>query len=140
MNKATTAQVRRIWGLAGERGMDSDLLHAYIEALIGKDSIKLLSIVEAIQVIKGLSGKETRSNQAAKEVLSKKQKKYILYLASELGWVKDGQEVDMQRVEGFCRKQYGALYLEAMSRSQACRCIEAMKEMITRNGRQGKIK
>ena len=41
--------------------MDDELLHSYIEALIHKDSIRQLTVTEAVRVIDGLSGKDVRA-------------------------------------------------------------------------------
>ena len=39
---------------------------------------------------------------------------------------------DFDRLNGFVRKQYDTLYMRALSRSNASKCIEAMKEMVDR--------
>ena len=57
MNPASAAQKRKIFVLAKEQGMDQELLHAYVCALVKKESLSKLTIREAIQVIDGLSGK-----------------------------------------------------------------------------------
>ena len=50
MNLASAAQKRKIYSLARSFGMDDELLHSYIEALIHKDSIRQLTVTEAVRV------------------------------------------------------------------------------------------
>lgn len=50
------AQVKRIFGLAKEKGLDSDELHALVEDATRKTSIAKLSITEADAVIARLGG------------------------------------------------------------------------------------
>ena len=133
-SKVTKSQLSNIFVLAAEHKMDSDLLHAYVEALIGKDSLKKLSIEEAGRVIDSLSGKDVVSRFPRQEVLSERQKKLIISLAIQLGWVREDNKnlADFDRLNGFVRKQYDTLYMMALSRSNASKCIEAMKEMVDR--------
>ena len=129
-------QRAKIFALAKERGMDTDLLHAYVEALVGKDSLKKLTSVEAFRVIDGLSGKEVTSRFPQREVLTEKQKKLIISLAIRLGWVRKGTKnlADLDRLNRFVQVEYGTLYLKALSRSKASKCIEALKSMLERKG------
>ena len=61
MNKVTTAQQRKIHALARELGMDDDLLHEYVSMLTEKQSLKDLTVMEAVKVIdameEGLCGR-----------------------------------------------------------------------------------
>lgn len=125
MAGASAAQKRKIWMLAGKNGMDEELLHAYIYNLVHKDSIRKLSVMEAVRVIDGLSGKDVRALNSKTEGMSYPQKRYICSLAEQLGW-------DEGRLNGFCRSQYSTLYYTALTRSKACKCIEALKEMLRR--------
>ena len=61
-SRATPAQLRKIYVLAKETGMDSDLLHLYVFNTVKKDSLSALTITDAVKVIDGLSGKK-RSRQ-----------------------------------------------------------------------------
>ncbi|MGL4791892.1 MAG: hypothetical protein ACRCW1_10820, partial [Anaerotignaceae bacterium] len=73
MKNLTVAQLRKIHILAKERGLDNEMLHAHIFNLTQKDSIKALSVAEAIKVIDGL---EDRGNR-----ITFKQQRYIEGLA-----------------------------------------------------------
>ena len=132
MTMATAAQKRKIWMLASQTGMDEELLHSYIFALVHKDSIRKLNIREAVRIIDGLSGKDVRSLEPQREGMSYKQERYIRHLAGELGWVTEDGALDEKRLDAFCRAQYSTLYFRNLTRSKACKCIEAMKEMIRR--------
>lgn len=57
MNKVTTAQQRKIHALARELGMDDDLLHEYVSMLTEKQSLKDLTVMEAVKVIDAMEGK-----------------------------------------------------------------------------------
>lgn len=131
MNKASTAQKRKIFLLARERDMDNDLLHSYIYALVHKDSIRKLSIMEAVKVIDGLSGRETRSSSPKSDHMSSRQKKYIEDLAVKMGWVTEDGTLDQKRLSAFCW-QFGTESWTWMSRSQACKVIEALKDWVKR--------
>lgn len=131
MNMASAAQKRKIFILAHERGMDDDLLHSYIYALVHKDSIRKLSIAEAVKVIDGLCGREVRSSNPRNDHMSSRQKKYIGDLAVKMGWVDEDGVLDQKRLSGFCR-QFGTESWTWMSRSQACKAIEALKNWVNR--------
>lgn len=132
MTLASGAQKRKIWMLAGKNGMDEELLHAYIYSLVHKDSIRKLDIAEAVKVIDGLSGRDVRASNPRTEEMSYPQRRYICSLAIQLGWVDEKGDLDEDRLNRFCRKQYSTLYYRALNRSQACKCIEALKEMLHR--------
>ena len=57
----TRLQLSKIYALAKKHGMDNELLHSYVEALIGKDSLKKLSYEEAERVADSLMGKDVVS-------------------------------------------------------------------------------
>lgn len=132
MTLASSAQKRKIWMLAGKNGMDEDLLHAYIYNLVHKDSIRKLNIAEAVKVIDGLSGRDVHAISPKTEEMSYPQRNYICSLAVQLGWVDEEGNLDETRLNLFCRKQYSILYYRGLSRSNACKCIEALKEMLRR--------
>lgn len=87
MAMASAAQKRKIFQLAKNFGMDGDLLHSYIRALVDKDSIRSLTVREAVIVIDGLSGKHVRSAAPQSDGMSMAQKRYLASLAIRLGWV-----------------------------------------------------
>ena len=132
MNPASAAQKRKIFALAKKNGMDNDLLHAYVCALVKKESLSKLTILEAIQVIDGLSGKGTRSARPRTDAMSQAQRRYLASLAGRLGWVDREGKLDEERLNGFCRKQQDVLYWTSLTRSKAGKVIEALKELAER--------
>lgn len=132
--RASAKQLARIFALAKERDMDSDLLHAYVEALTGKASLKELGSAEAGRVMDGLSGRSVVSRFPSREVLSEKQKKLILSLAIRLGWVREDRPdlANLDRLNKFVQVEYDTLFMRALSRSDAAKCIEALKSMLGR--------
>lgn len=132
MNPASAAQKRKIFALAKKNGMDNDLLHAYVCALVKKESLSKLTILEAIQIIDGLSGKGTRSPRPRTDGMSQAQRGYLLSLAKRVGWVDEEGQPDEERLNGFCRKQQDTLYWTGLTRSKACKVIEALKAMAER--------
>lgn len=129
MQGITSAQLRKIHMAAKQNGMDNDLLHCHMAALIGKSSLKELTIREAIVLIDSLEGKQGRPVQ---EAATSKQKYYILGLAKELGWITDEGEVDMDRVDGMCRQCAKTDNHNWLTKSGASSVIEALKAMIDR--------
>ena len=132
MNKVTPAQMRKIYALAHERGMDGELLHIHVTLLTRKDSIKDLSIQDAILVIDSLSGKRTGTPAFRLEAATMKQCRYIEVLARELGWINDENEVDTLRVNGFVKAQYSVERYQWLTKAQASNMIEALKGMLER--------
>lgn len=132
MNLASAAQKRKIYSLARSFGMDDELLHSYIEALIHKDSIRQLTVTEAVRVIDGLSGKDVRAVNPKQEGMSYAQKRYLASLAIRLGWTEEDGSLNEKRLNGFCRKQYSTLYWTGLTRSKASKAIEALKTMVER--------
>ena len=52
---ATKRQLKLIWVLAKQLGMDSDTLHELALGITGKDSIKILSLTEGKEIIEALT-------------------------------------------------------------------------------------
>ena len=102
MNPASAAQKRKIYSLARESGID------------------------------GLSGKDVRSLNPKKDSMSYAQKRYLSSLAIKLGWTEDDGSLNEKRLNGFCRSQYNVLYWTCLTRSKACKAIEALKKMVER--------
>lgn len=132
MAMASAAQKRKIFMLANASGMDDELLHSYVYALVHKDSLRKLTVMEAVRVIDGLSGKDVRSAEPKREGMSYRQKAYIQSLAKRLGWVDEDGALDEYRLSQFCRKQYNVLHWHNLTRSKAAKAIEALKAMAER--------
>ena len=112
----TRPQLSKIYALAKKHGMDNELMHSYVEALIGNDSLKKLSYEEAGRVGDSLMGKDVVSRFTRQEVLTDRQKRLIISLAIQLGWVREDNKnlADFERLNGFVRKQYDTLYMRAL--------------------------
>lgn len=59
----STQQVRCIFGLAKQKGLDSDELHALVEEVTGQSSIRALSFAQADSVIERLGGEAFASRR-----------------------------------------------------------------------------
>ena len=59
MQKITPAQMRKIHMAARQNGMDDDLLHCHMAALLKKSSLRELTIHEAILLIDSLEGRQS---------------------------------------------------------------------------------
>lgn len=129
MNKITPAQMRKIHIVAKQNGLDDDLLHCHMAALIGKSSLKDLTIREAIVLIDSLTGKQSCP---ARDSATPKQRNYIKGLAKELGWITDDGDVDMDRLDGMCRQCARVDSYKWLTKEGASKVIEALKAMLER--------
>lgn len=129
----TAAQVRKIYALANKRGMDADLLHAHIQVLTKKDSIKKLSLGEGIQVIDSLEG--NAGDAKGQKQASYRQLQYIYGLMKSLGWVTNAGDPDTDRLDRFLQSPRAGINIGSykwLTRSKASQLIEALKDMIER--------
>lgn len=133
MAKISAAQQRKIHVTAKELGMDDDLLHEYVSMLTGRESLKELTVADAVKVIDGLEGKKGYANG---DRASYRQNAYIQILMKQLGWVDDEGEPDKKRLDGFVKKQYGIDDSRWMTRKIACRVIEGLKALESRQRKQ----
>lgn len=132
-NRITVNQIKKIHVLAKEHGMDDELLHAYIQTLTKKESLKLLTVSEGIKVIDALEGKAEEPTGQTKA--SRKQMQYIFGLMKKLGWVTDGGEPDTARLDRFLQSPKAGINLGSykwLDRAKAGRLIEALKSMSER--------
>lgn len=135
----TPAQVKRIWGLARERGLDSDELHAVVEdatregALPGKTSIRLLTAAEADRVIERLGGQALQSRRTVQHrrkragilaVATQAQLDLMRDLARQRNWSEEA-------LADFSRRQCG--HYPPRTTAQANKVIEPLKAMIARD-------
>ncbi len=127
-SKATPAQLRKIYVLARETGMDSDLLHLYVFNTVKKDSLSGLTITDAVKVIDGLSGKK----KSREEHATKKQEWKIKDLAKKMGWLDGAGGADEERLNGFLRERMGVEHYKWLSKKEASGVIEAFKAMLER--------
>lgn len=123
----TAAQMRKIHVLARDYGMDNDLLHVHVQTVTGKDSLKKLSLGEAVRVIDSL---EKRSV----DQMTRRQKYLIDRLLQELGWTDEQGKPDYKRLDGFCGKYCGVDSHKWLTRRNASNAIEGLKNMLQREG------
>lgn len=128
MRGITPAQNKKIHMLAKEYGMDDDLLHAMIEAETRKDSIKKLTIMEAVKIIDRLEGR-AQSYDAKHEHMTYRQEAYIKGLAKDMGWIDEKGYADTKRISGFVSKFYGIDNYKWLTKSMAGKVIEGLKKM-----------
>lgn len=133
MRVASGAQKAKIHVLAKERGMDKDMLHDFVYQLTNKESIRALSIMEAVKVIDALEGKRERAADAKKEHLSDAQLKYIRDLARALEWMDASGST---RLDAFCKAQYGKDSHTWLNKSEGCKAITALKSMVARKEKE----
>ncbi|MBQ8982690.1 MAG: DUF1018 domain-containing protein [Lachnospiraceae bacterium] len=132
MRNITPAQMRRIWALARDNGMDTELLHLYVSRITEKESLKELTIMEAVKVIDALAGKPVETA----DHLSSRQEQYLIDLAKQLGMVDEDGNLDRKRLDGFCRSRYSVGSYTWLNRSQAGKVIEGLKAMVERKGHE----
>lgn len=133
MRKITQAQQRKIHVIAHELGMDDDLLHEYVYMLTETESLKELSVKDAVRIIDGLEGKK---GYAAGNRVSWRQESYIFILMTKLGWTDEKGEPDKKRLNGFIKKQYGIDDYRWMTREIASKVIEALKSLAERKQKE----
>jgi len=128
MAQLTDKQRCKIFALKGERGLDDDTLRGYIDSLVGKSSIKELTVAEAIKVIDALQGKK----QNAPDRLSYAQRSYIEGMAKDLGWKGEDGEVDMKKLGPWLENRYGITLITSLTPKKASDAIEGLKAMTKR--------
>ena len=126
MAKISSAQQRKIFMLARERGLDDELRREYIHTLTGKTSTKLLTMKEAIKVIDSLEGKQIAGR------ITIKQRLYIEGMAKDIGWVNDTGKLDTERLNAWLHKRYGISHINWLTSKAASDAIEGLKAMLSR--------
>ena len=114
----TEKQRKLLFVLAKQKGMDSELLHSYVEAQTAKQSITEVTTQEAKILIDGLQQKK----QTAKGRITEKQLKYIKGLIQNLEW----QEKTLNQ---FIEKQYAISNVNWLTSKQAAKLIEGLKSI-----------
>lgn len=119
-------QIKTIWGLAKNIGLEKDNLYDIIEAITGKRSMTKCTGTELNKVVLRLGrykdSQGSDSNKASKEQIWK-----IRELEKELGW-----SDNPARLQGFMKKFSGVEHKEWLKKWQANNLIEALKKMVER--------
>lgn len=128
MHGITQAQLRKIYALSRERGIDSETLHAHVNALTKKASLKSLTIAEAVKVIDSLEGKAATTPG----MMTAAQERYIMGMMKDMGWTDENGLPDMNRLQGFVRERFKVEHVKWLTSSKASQVIEAFKAMKAR--------
>ena len=137
--KITEKQLRMIWTLARQLGMDDELVHEMVFQVTGKDSLKKLTVPEAVGIIDGLinDGAKVRKKRKPRrglpenvvELLTGKQIRLIEYLVDQLGWNNPNQ------LTGFNRRVIKKERICTIK--EASKVIEGLKAIANRKQKGG---
>ena len=119
MAKITAPQMRKIYAVAREQGIDKETLYELVEATTSSSSIKALTVQQANDVIDRLVGKQTIKGYA-----TEKQKAYIRNLTKDLG------RDDPKRLRGFLKKYTKVDDIKWLTQRQASNVIEGLKRQL----------
>lgn len=136
MQNITPAQMRKIHALSRERGIDNDVLHAHVLMLVKRNSLKELTIVEAVKVIDSLSGDD--KDKAVEGMMTAKQKKYIDGLLKDIGWTDKNGRPDQERLSAFISERFHISQMQWVTSKKASEVIEALKAMKSRKNKEDK--
>lgn len=130
MPKINAKQRAKIFAVAKELDIDNELLHTFIENIVGVNSIAKLTSFQAAKVIDELEYKKTgirkepqyRSNMATEEQLYK-----IHALEKALKW-----DNNPRRLKAFMKKYCGVDNEKWLTFDKASNLIEALKKVLER--------
>ncbi|MEG1585199.1 MAG: phage protein GemA/Gp16 family protein, partial [Anaerovorax sp.] len=122
MRMIEAKQIKIIWASAREHGIDRQSVYDVITAMTGKEHMKELTYMEAAKVIGRISGSggQKRTDEGGNEDTVELRRK-IYKLTGELGWNDNNS-----RINGLCRKMFGAEQLLWLSPRQCHKLIEAL--------------
>jgi len=126
--KINYPQIKKIFALARDAGLDNEELHELVAAVTGSESIKALTKSQGIKVIDRLNRELGYTTDRA----TGKQVWQINKLAEELGW-----NDNPKRLRAFLEKQQGVSHPKYLKLHQAMDVIEAMKAMKKRMQKGG---
>lgn len=125
--KINYPQIKKIFALANDAGLDNDKLHELVAAVTGSKSIKALTKHQGVQVIDRLNKILGYTPDRA----TKKQMWQINRLAEELGW-----QDTPNRLRGFLESQQGVSHPKYLKSRQASDVIEALKAIKRRTQKE----
>lgn len=128
--KASTAQLRAIYGMARKAGLGDGDLHALVHGMTGCESLADMTGYGAGRVIdrlKALLGQEPgcglRRDAGPTRATGAQQRK-ILAQVRAMGWADDPE-----RLRGWLHKCYNVDDVRFLTPQQAGRCIDALRAM-----------
>ncbi|WP_069997837.1 phage protein GemA/Gp16 family protein [Cellulosilyticum sp. I15G10I2] len=121
MHEITYPQMRKLYALAKQKGLDNEELHELVYQCSGKESIKQLSKSEGIRLIDRLEVKRV-SPQGR---ITPSQESYMNDLIEQLGW-----NDNPKRLKGFIRKYAKVDEIRWLTVKQASNIIEGLKRQV----------
>lgn len=123
------AQMRKIWAVAREKGMDEDMVRSVAQAVSGRPSISGLTSVQASAVIDRMLNKGGRRTKPQRDpnMMTEKQEWKIRQLEKELGW-----QDNPQRLQAFVKKYARVERLDWLTLYKARNIIDGLKALLAR--------
>ena len=135
----TEKQIKLMWVLAKQLGVDSEALHELIHGVYGKTSLKSLAKHEAKTIIDRFiqAGGKVKKKRAPRrnlppnvvEMVTHKQLRFIKSLEKELGW-----HDNPERLRGFLKRIIKAETVR--TKKEGIKVIQALKSMVERGQRK----
>ena len=132
----TEKQIKLIWVLAKQLGVDSEALHELIHGAYGKTSLKSLAKIEAKTIIDRFiqAGGKVKKKSAPRrnlppnvvEMVTHKQLRFIKSLEKELGW-----HDNPERLRGLLKRIIKAETVR--TKKEGIKVIQGLKSMVERN-------
>lgn len=119
----SNGQMRMIYALARQAGMDNDTLHDVAYGITGKESLCALTGTEGARVIERLKAYMGTSGDIPDRA-TQKQQWLIRRIEAEMGW-----RDDPSRLRGLVEKVTGVSDMRFLTVKQARKVIEALKAM-----------
>lgn len=119
----STAQLRKIYAMARNMGMDNDTLHDVARGISGKDSLKALTVSQAARLIDRLKAYAGESGDIPNRT-TRNQRWLIQRIAEEMGW-----GAEPARLRGMVQRVAGVSDVKFLTAQQAWKVIEALKAM-----------
>lgn len=128
----TPQQMRKVWAVAKERGLDQDDVRQMAKVISGMDSVSHLTKAEAIQLIDRLEGRRPVAiQQTDPNMATVKQLWKIDQLIRGLGW-----DDNPKRLEQFMLKYAGVAKTQWLTKRKAIGLIDGLKKILDRQATQ----
>jgi len=121
MKEITYPQIKKLYALAKQKGIDNEELHELVYQCSGKDSIKKLTKDEGIRCIDRIEGRRT----APQGRITQSQEAYLHDLIKRLGW-----QNNPKRLKGFIKKYAKVDEIKWLTVKQASNVIEGLKRQV----------
>lgn len=122
--KASTAQIRMLYGTARRCSMDNDDLHALVKVVTGRESIRELTVQEATRAIDYLLYKNGLGKSNILGRATENQRRYIVGLAREVGMLDEPKHFRQ-----FLEKRFGVADIAFLDEGKTQAVITALKAM-----------